>query len=132
MPRALFSIKQVKHILPLNRTLYFALIHSHFSYGIVAWGNADQKIMRPAIYRKLDNQSDSEISLKYKPKSTVILAPQSGNWLNLIIILKHHTHIVIKGVISCMKHRLTTKIGRPGKGPKNRSLSPTRRHLQFT
>ena len=36
--RALFSIKQVKHMLPLNslRTLYFALIHSHFTYGIVA------------------------------------------------------------------------------------------------
>ena len=55
--RALFSIKQVKRILPLNmlnsmRTLYFALIHSHFSYGIVAWGNADKKIMRPAIMQQ--------------------------------------------------------------------------------
>ncbi len=47
--RALFSIKQVKHILPLDsiRTLYFALIHSHLSYGITAWGNADKNLIRP-------------------------------------------------------------------------------------
>ncbi len=49
--RALFSIKQVKHILPPEslRTLYFALIHSHFSYGILAWGNADKKVLHPTI-----------------------------------------------------------------------------------
>ncbi len=48
--RALFSIKQVKHVLPPEslRTLYFALIHSHFSYGIIAWGNADRKIINRA------------------------------------------------------------------------------------
>ena len=35
--RALFSIKQVKHVLPLDslRTLYFALIHQHLCYGIL-------------------------------------------------------------------------------------------------
>ena len=34
--RALFSIKQVKNILPLEslRTLYFALIHPHLLYEI--------------------------------------------------------------------------------------------------
>ncbi len=49
--RALFSIKQVKHVLPLAslRTLYFALIHPHLSYGLTAWGNADKNIIRPAI-----------------------------------------------------------------------------------
>ncbi len=48
--RALFSIKQVKHVLPAEsmRTLYFALIHSHLSYGILAWGNADKKTLYPA------------------------------------------------------------------------------------
>ena len=46
--RALFSIKQVKHILPMEslRTLYFALIHPHLSYGIIAWGSADKSITR--------------------------------------------------------------------------------------
>ena len=40
--RALFSIKQAKHFLPIEsmRTLYNALIQPHLSYGIIAWGNA--------------------------------------------------------------------------------------------
>ena len=46
--RALFSIKQVKHILPMESltTLYFALIHPHLSCGIIAWGSADKSITR--------------------------------------------------------------------------------------
>ena len=42
--RALFAIKQIKHILPINslRTLYYSMIHPHLSYGILAWGNAVQ------------------------------------------------------------------------------------------
>ena len=49
--RVLFSIKQVKHVLPLDslRTLYFALIHPHLCYGITAWGNADKNIIKPTI-----------------------------------------------------------------------------------
>ena len=49
--RALFSLKQVKHTLPLDslRTLYFALIHPHLSYGITAWGNADKNIIKQVI-----------------------------------------------------------------------------------
>jgi hypothetical protein len=45
--RALFSIKQVKHVLPVEslRTLYFALIQPHLTYGIVAWGKASQSIV---------------------------------------------------------------------------------------
>ena len=41
--RALFCIKQVKHVLPQDclRTLYFSLIYSHLSYGLLAWGNAN-------------------------------------------------------------------------------------------
>ncbi len=42
--RALFAIKQIKHILPIAslRTLYYAMIHPHISYGLLAWGNASQ------------------------------------------------------------------------------------------
>jgi hypothetical protein len=47
--RALFAIKQVKHVLPYEtlRTLYLALIHPHISYGIMAWGNANSSIVHP-------------------------------------------------------------------------------------
>ena len=40
--RALFAIKQVKSFLPTYslKTLYYALIHPHITYGILAWGNA--------------------------------------------------------------------------------------------
>jgi len=46
---ALFYIKQVKHVLPPDslRTLSFALIHPHISYGITVWANAEQNITRP-------------------------------------------------------------------------------------
>ena len=45
--RALFSIKQVKHILQVEslRTLYFALIQPHIIYGILAWGKACQSVV---------------------------------------------------------------------------------------
>ena len=51
MSRELCSIKQVKNTLPLEslKTLYFALIHPHLLYGIIAWGNADMSIIRQAI-----------------------------------------------------------------------------------
>ena len=46
--RALFSLKQVKHFVPKQcmKTLYYSLIHSHLSYGILAWGNATQSALR--------------------------------------------------------------------------------------
>lgn len=39
---ALYSLNKVKHFLPVSalRSLYFALIHSHFNYGIITWGNS--------------------------------------------------------------------------------------------
>ena len=42
MSRAIFAIKQVKKFLPHEslRSLYYALVHPHLSYGILAWGNA--------------------------------------------------------------------------------------------
>ncbi len=45
--RALFSINQTKNILPKDclRSLYFSLVHSHLSYGLIAWGNTTQGIM---------------------------------------------------------------------------------------
>jgi len=48
---ALFAIKQVKNVLPLDslRTLYLALIQSHLSYGITAWGCADKNVLRPLM-----------------------------------------------------------------------------------
>ena len=47
----LISIKQVKHVLPIQclRTLYYSLIHSHISYGIVTWGSASQSALRHSI-----------------------------------------------------------------------------------
>ena len=44
--RTLFIIKQVKHFLPCEslKTLYYSLIESHLSYGILAWGNASESI----------------------------------------------------------------------------------------
>ena len=40
--RSQFFIKQVNNFLPRDRmpTLYFALVHSHYTYGILAWENA--------------------------------------------------------------------------------------------
>ena len=46
--RALFSIKQVKNILPVSmlHKLYFALIHPQISYGILSWGNAGKTVLQ--------------------------------------------------------------------------------------
>ncbi len=46
--RALFIIKQVRYILPKESltTLYFALIHPHLNYGILAWGTANQNVLK--------------------------------------------------------------------------------------
>ncbi len=49
--RAIFSIKQVKKFLPYEslRTLYYALVHPHLSYGILAWGNASGSLLNKTI-----------------------------------------------------------------------------------
>ncbi len=46
--RALFVIKQARYVLPKESllTLYFALIHPHLNYGILAWGNANQNVLK--------------------------------------------------------------------------------------
>ena len=47
--RAIFAIEQVKFTLPLDslhvRTLYYALIHLHLIYGLLAWGNANLNLL---------------------------------------------------------------------------------------
>ena len=45
---ALFSFKQMKHILPFEslRALYYSLIQSHLSDGIIVWGNADKSVVK--------------------------------------------------------------------------------------
>ncbi len=55
MSRALYAIRQVKHLLPAEslRTLYFATLHPHLSYGILAWGNAPKSALnRLALMQK--------------------------------------------------------------------------------
>ena len=39
--RSLYALNKVKHFLPTAalRSLYFALVHSHLTYGIIIWGN---------------------------------------------------------------------------------------------
>ena len=46
--RALFAIKQIKHVFPYEilQTLYHALIFPHIEYGIIAWGSASSSILR--------------------------------------------------------------------------------------
>ena len=49
--RALFSIKQLKHIIPYSclKNLYHALIQPHLSYGISLWGNANRSLLHHTI-----------------------------------------------------------------------------------
>ena len=46
--KALFVIKQVKLSLPIENlhTLYFSLLHPHITYGILAWGNANNNLLQ--------------------------------------------------------------------------------------
>jgi hypothetical protein len=48
---ALFSINQVKNMLTKNclRALYFSLVHSHICYGILAWGNCNEKALHRTV-----------------------------------------------------------------------------------
>ena len=46
-----FFIKQVKNFLPRDsmRMLYFSLVHSHYTYGILAWANASKTALHCSI-----------------------------------------------------------------------------------
>ena len=48
---ALFSVKQVKRTLSTDclKTLYYALEHSHFVYGITDWGNTNDSILKHLV-----------------------------------------------------------------------------------
>ena len=52
--RTVFMIKQVKYILPNDslKTLYYALIQSHLTYGILAWGNASDSTTKIHVLQK--------------------------------------------------------------------------------
>ena len=49
--RALFAIKQAKHLIPKESmlSLYNALITPHLTYGILAWGNAYQSYLKQTV-----------------------------------------------------------------------------------
>ena len=49
--RALFMLKQVNKILPTAslKALYHSMIQPHFTYGLLAWGNANQCDMNKMI-----------------------------------------------------------------------------------
>ena len=49
--RALFSIKQINHILPFVclKTLFYLFINSHFSYRFIAWVNANRTTLKRVI-----------------------------------------------------------------------------------
>ena len=51
LSRALFAIKQIKHFFPHDvlKTLYYALVHPHIEYGILAWGGANSSILRHTV-----------------------------------------------------------------------------------
>ena len=51
LSRALFAIKQIKHFFPhvIQKTLYYALVHPHIEYGILAWGGANSSILRHTV-----------------------------------------------------------------------------------
>ncbi len=92
--RALFSIKQVKKLLPLEslRTLYFALIHSHLLYGIVAWGTADLNIIKPITMiqkraiRVINNAPyNSHTDPKFK-KSRILKIPDLYEYKSVLFI----------------------------------------------
>ena len=76
--RAIFSINQVKHFLPYDslRTLYFALIHPHLSYGILAWGNSSKSTMTKTI--KLQKRAIRTIHKSGYNSHTDPLFQQSG------------------------------------------------------
>jgi len=44
-------LKQGHNFLPTNsfKTLYFAMMHPHITYGILAWGNASSSILNKSI-----------------------------------------------------------------------------------
>ena len=76
--RALFAIKQLKFSLPKDslRILYFALIHPHLTYGILAWGNS-----QPSIIRKteiIQKRALRSINLSRYNSHTDPLFKQSG------------------------------------------------------
>ena len=53
--RSIFSIKQLKNVLPQSclQTLYFSLVHSHLTYGLLAWGSANASaINKTALLQK--------------------------------------------------------------------------------
>ena len=101
LSHALFGIKQLKFFLPKEslRILYFSLIHSHLSYGLLAWGNSNGTAMR-----KLETIQKRAIRSIYNKKynsHTDPLFKQSGilkipDMYQLQVMLFMHDYIIDK------------------------------------
>jgi len=71
-------IKQVKNILPVEclRTLYFAIVHPHLTYGILAWGNASPSALHKSTV--LQKRAIRTIHKAYYNSHTEPLFKSSG------------------------------------------------------
>ncbi len=54
LSRALFSIRQVKNILPTKSliALYYSLFHCHLVYAVEIWGSASPSLLQPLIKKQ--------------------------------------------------------------------------------
>jgi hypothetical protein len=121
---SLFAIKQVKRVLPYSclKTLYYSLIHSHLSYGILAWGNAAQSILHHTIILQkralriihnaksnshtdpLFRHSPSWNCMIYKIVTKIVQMPNRD--------LKYDIQELISGIVPCLDWPLLCVYGR--------------------
>ena len=118
---ALFSINQAKRTLPKDclRTLYYSLIHSHLSYGLLTWENRSRESLCRAVniqkraIRTIHN-ANSEVTRTHYSKLVAFGKSQINMFcipICLYLILSQtifHNHLTICSYtcITVMSHAL--------------------------
>ena len=100
--RSLFALKQIKTFLPPEslRTIYFASIHPHMSYGILAWGNANiASIKKVSLLQKRAVRTISRA--RYNSHSEPLL-----NQLNILNVTDLYELEILQFMQKFLNHKL--------------------------
>ena len=138
MARAIFAIKQVKKFLPYEslRTLYYALVHPHLSYGILAWGNANSSyinktfLLQKRAVRTIHNAPYNGHTEPLFKSSGILKLTDLYEHQTVLFMYDYYTHRLPPSFSSVFRFNYEIQVARPTR--QSRLMHIKRCHSTFS